>query len=52
MEDLELLPDDIKDEASDEKGSFDLESIQEFSSKARLCTCKVISNSSHGSGYL
>ena len=41
----------IKNEASDEKGTFDLESIQEFSNKARLCTCKIITDTQHGSGF-
>ena len=41
----------IKDEASDAKGSFDLESMLEFSEKAKSCTCKIIFNSQHGSGF-
>ena len=42
MGNLYLSSSSIVNESSDEKGAFDLESIQEFSNKGRLYTCKVI----------
>ena len=48
---IDLYFENIKNESSDEKGTLDLEIITEFSSKALLCTCKIILKNGYGSGF-
>ena len=48
---IDLYFETIKNELSDEKGTLDLYIITEFSSKAFLCTCKIILENGYGSGF-
>ena len=48
---LDFLFENIINEASDEKGTIDLESITEFADKAKSCICKIILDSGYGSGF-
>ena len=48
---IDLYFENIKNESSDEKGTLDIEMITEFSSKALICTCKIILENGYGSGF-
>ena len=48
---IDISIDNIKNESSDEKGALDAEAIEEFTSKAKKCTCKILLESGYGSGF-
>jgi len=48
---IDINTDYIKKESSDEKGALDAEAIEEFTSKAKKCTCKILLESGYGSGF-
>lgn len=48
---LDFLFENIINENSDEKGTFDLESMQDHLIKAKSCICKIILDQGYGSGF-
>ena len=48
---IDISIDKIKKESSDEKGALDAEAIEEFTTKAKKCICKILLKEGYGSGF-